>query len=441
MSFQKLNHCRNNTTTAPYIVLMELWYPFPYLIFMKFIQYQRMKIFLAIASIVILFTACDDGSEPYIPKPPYKPPIATDTIKSDVRAKAMFDLIVKNYRLSNGLFKESHPTQNGDPSISYLWPYVALVSGVATLSELEYNVNYAGLSDLYEKYFRTGANGNNIGGYGSSTNGSTGGGTRFYDDNAIVGISLMEAYRITKEQRFLERASRIVPFLESGFDSFLGGALWWNEDEKNIAGNENSNKPTCSNGYAALFLLEYYKVCPQSEKAAVLSFAKTLYQWLVNNLRDPADKCYWNDKNTSGVINKTKWTYNTGVMIQNGIRLYQITGEQRYLTEAIESAQGAYDFFVKTRNNIPFTYPDHDPWFNTKLLRGYIDLQPYYKNADNYIQSYYKYINFGYDNSRNSSGFFYEDWTGVSPKRYYILLMQAAVVESYGSLALYFKSK
>lgn len=400
-----------------------------------------MRSIFTIGLIVILFSACDDGSEPYIPKPPSKPPVVTDTVKSDVRAKAVFDLIVQHYKLSNGLYKESHPTQSGDPSISYLWPFVSLVSGAATLAELDYDVNYAGMSDLYEKYYRTGANGNSIGGYGSSTNGFTGGGTRFYDDNAIVGISLMEAYNITKEQRFLERAARIVPFLESGFDSMLGGAIWWNEDEKNISGNANSNKPACANGYATLFLLEYYKACPETEKAAVLSFAKNLYKWLFENLRDPADKCYWNDLNTAGAVNKTKWTYNTGVMIQNGVRLYQITGEQRYLNEAIESAQGAYDFFVKTRNNIPFTYPDHDPWFNTKLLRGYIDLQPYYKNADNYIQAYYKFTNYGYDNARNSSGFFYEDWTGGSPKRYYILLMQAAVVESYGSLALYLKSK
>ncbi|MBN2765977.1 MAG: glycosyltransferase [Paludibacteraceae bacterium] len=400
-----------------------------------------MRSIFTIGLIVILFSACDDGSEPYIPKPPSKPPVVTDTVKSDVRAKAMFDLITQHYKLSNGLYKESHPTQSGDPSISYLWPYVSLVSGAATLAELNYDVNYAGMSDLYEKYFRTGANGNSIGGYGSSTNGFTGGGTRFYDDNAIVGISLIEAYHITKEPRFLERAARIVPFLESGFDNMLGGAIWWNEDEKNISGNANSNKPACANGYATLFLLEYYKACPETERAAVLSFAKSLYKWLFENLRDPADKCYWNDLNTAGAVNKTKWTYNTGVMIQNGIRLYQITGEQRYLNEAIESAQGAYDFFVKTRNNIPFTYPDHDPWFNTKLLRGYIDLQPYYKNADNYIQAYYKFTNYGYDNARNSSGFFYEDWTGGSPKRYYILLMQAAVVESYGSLALYLKSK
>jgi hypothetical protein len=398
-------------------------------------------IFFTLGIALVMLTACDDGSEPYIPPTNGKPPVASDTVQSDVRAKAMFDLIGKYYKLSNGLYKESHPTQSGDPAFAYLWPYVSLVSGAAMLTETGYNVGYEAMSDLYEKYYRTGANGNTIGGYGSSTNGFTGGGTRFYDDNAIVGISLIEAYKLTNEQRFLDRASRIVPFLQSGFDTVLGGAIWWNENEKNIIGNPDSNKPACSNGYSTLFLLDYYRVCPPDEKAAVLSFAKSLYNWLVQNLRDPSDKCYWNDVNASGAINKTKWTYNTGVMIQNGIRLYEITGEQRFLNEAIESAQGSYNYFVKTRNDIPFTFPDHDPWFNTKLLRAYLDLQPYYNDADNYIQAYYRFINHGYDHARNTFGFYYEDWTGRNPKRYYILLMQAAVVESYGALAVYKKGK
>jgi len=393
---------------------------------------------LLFIGLFLLSVSCKDGSEPYIP-PIVKPPVNTDTVKCNERAKEIFDLINQYYKLPNGLYKESYPAQSGDPTYSYLWPYVGLVSGAATLTQAGYNVDLTALSDNYQKYYRTGANGNNIGGYGSSTNGTTGGGTRFYDDNSIVGISLMEAYNITKEQRFLDRSAQIVKFLESGFDNLLGGAIWWNEDEKNIAGNGNSNKPACSNGYATLFLLEYYAACPPAEKASVLAFAKTEYAWLKANLRDPGDKCYWNDINTAGVANKTKWTYNTGVMIQNGVRLYRITGDQTYLDDAVESAQGSYDFFVRSRNNLTLAFPENDPWFNTKLLRGYIDLAPLYKNADNYIQVYYKFINNGYDKARTANRFFYEDWTGGTPNRYQSLLMQVAVVESYGALSVYKK--
>jgi len=396
-----------------------------------------MRNLLLIGAVLGMFS-CGDGAETYVPVTVI-PPVVTDTVKCNVRAKEVFDLISQFYKLPNGLYKESNPSQSGDPAYSYLWPYVGLVSGAATLTRAGYSVDYTALSDNYEKYFRTGANGNNLGGYGSSTDGTNGGGTRFYDDNSIVGISLMEAFNITNEQRFLDRASVVVTFLKSGVDDLLGGAMWWNEDEKNIANDANSNKPACANGYATLFLLEYYNACPLVEKASVLAFAKKEYAWLKANLQDPADKCYWNDLNTAGVVNKTKWTYNTGVMIQSGVRLYRITGDQMYLNDAIASAQGSYDYFVKSRNNIALTFPGNDPWFNTKLLRGYIDLQPLYNNADTYIQVYYSFINNAYKKARTAQGFFFEDWTGANQSRYYSLLMQDAVVESYGALSLYRK--
>lgn len=394
---------------------------------------------LLILGIACLLLSCNDGSEPYNPKPPVIPPVVTDTVKCYARAKEVYDLINSHYKLSNGLYKENYPTQGDEPTYSYLWPYFCLVDAAVTLTQVGYDVNLTSLCDNYQLYYRSGANGNNIGGYGSASTGTTGTGTRFYDDNSIVGLTLVEAYNLTKQQKYLDRASIVVNFLKSGVDNLLGGAMWWNEDEKNIPGNGNSNKPSCSNGYATLFLLEYYMVCPEAEKASVLTFAKTEYAWLKKNLMDPSDKCYWNDVNASGTINTTKWTYNTGVMVQNGVRLYRITGDKTYLDDAIASADGAYDRFVKSRNNIALTYPDSDPWFNTKLLRGYIDLAPLYKNADNYIQVYYNFINYAYKNARTSTGFFYEDWTGANPKRYYSLLMQDAVVESYGALSIYKK--
>lgn len=387
--------------------------------------------------LVLILTSCDDGSEPYHPSGNGNKPVEVN-VDCHKRAKEIFDLINSNYKVGgNNLYKENFPAQPGDASYSFLWPYDGLISGAATLTQLGYNVGYPDMVDAFEKYYRTGANGNTIGGYGSSTNGTTGGGTRFYDDNSIVGLSLLEAYHITKDDKYKLRAQRIVGFLKSGIDNELGGALWWNEDKKKVVGDENSNKPTCANGYATLFLLEYSLVCDASEKQDVLNVAKGLYDWLRANLYDSDSKCYWNDKNTQGQINRTIWTYNTAVMIQNGIRLYKITGEQKYLTEATTSTEGSYDYFVKIRNGIS-SYPDHDPWFNTKLLRAYIDMVPYSKNADTYIKTYYNFINNGYDKARSTNGFFREDWTGkiINAQRDASLLIQAAVVESYGALAL-----
>lgn len=396
---------------------------------------------ILLVSFMFLFLSCSDGSEEFKPGKTKPTTNVADSLPCHQKGKEHFDRINQYYLLSNGLYQESYPVQSGDPSVSYLWPYVGLVSGAATLTQIGYDVNLTGLTDAYQKYYRTGANGNQIGGYGSSTDGTKGGGTRFYDDNSIVGISLIEAYKLTKEQRYLDRAATIVAFLKSGTDATLGGGIWWNEDEKNLAGNANSNKPTCANGYATLFLLDYYTVCPSAEKSSILTFAKAEYEWVKSNLRDPGDKCYWNDLNTAGIANKTKWTYNTGVMIQNGVRLYQLTGNQLYLDDAIASAEGSFDSFVRSRNKLALAFPENDPWFNTKLLRGYIDLAPHFKNANSFIKVYLTFINYAYQNARTDKGFYYEDWTGVSPQRYYSLLMQDAVVESYGALSIYLQEK
>ncbi len=395
-----------------------------------------MKKVLFILITGIMFS-CGDGSEEWDPNGPPSPPPPTTEVNYKERAKEIFDKIQIHYKsATSGLLKENYPAQTGDEAYSFLWPFDATVSGAALLTELGYNVNYETLVTNFDKYWRDGAEGNNIGGFGSSTDGTTGGGTRFYDDNSIVGISLIEAYHITGNQSFLERAKQVVDFLKSGEDNKLGGGLWWNEAQKDQTGVSDSNKPACSNGYATQFLLQYYEVCSASEKADILAFAKRQYNWIRENLLD-TDHCYWNDINNQGVVNKYKWTYNTGVMVQNGICLYTITGEKKYLDEAIASAQGAYDYFVKPRNGVSLAYPDSDPWFNTKLLRAYIDLVPHHAAADKYIQVYINFINHGYDKARTDMGFFYEDWTGASPKRYYSLLMQAAVVESYAAIALY----
>lgn len=388
----------------------------------------------------VLLPSCGDDSEKWSPEEEQTPPPSSgEEVDYKERAKELFDLIQIHYRISSGgLYKENYPQQAGDLSYSYLWPYDGIVSGAALLTELGYSVGFEIMVVNFDKYWRDNVAGNAIPGFGSSTNGTTGGGTRFYDDNSIVGINLVDAYEITGNEVFLSRARQVVQFLKSGEDNVLGGALWWNEEQKNITGEVNSNKPTCSNGYATQFLLRYYTVCEASEKADVLAFAKRLYAWLKTNLKD-TDHCYWNDMNNQGGINKTKWTYNTGVMIQNGVCLYRITGENSYLNDAVASAQGSYDYFVKTRNGVTLSYPDHDPWFNTKLLRAYIDLVPLHAKVDSYIKAYAKYINHGYDAARLTTGFFYEDWTGVSPNRYYSLLMQAAVVESYAALALYYE--
>lgn len=365
----------------------------------------------------------------------------TETIVWHKRAYDTYLTIEKLYGITSGptagFFNENYPKESGDLNASFLWPYDGLMSGVALLNKLGYEVGYKDKIERYEAYFRN----LSVGGYGSQTDGSFGGGDRFYDDNSIIGLNLVEAYKQLKEEKYLARCKQIVQFLRSGEDDILGGAIWWCEGQKNKPGNGDSNKPACANGYAQWFLLSYYEICPEAEKADVLAFAKRLYAWERTNLLDSSDQTYWNDRNADGSINKTKWTYNSGAMIAAGTRLYHITGEKHYLDEAIATAKGAYGCFVKTRNGMGLGYPLNDPWFTVKLIRAYIELEPDFATCTEYIKVFTANLKYAWEHGRNQNGLFYEDWSGqeINPARDKGLLMQDAALESLAAIALYNK--
>jgi len=396
---------------------------------------------LAAASLLL---SCDNSVEEWKPggnqgggheKP-------SETTSYSEKALETYESIVRNYLVVSGptagLFNENCPKGQGDLPASFLWPYDGLMSGLAAMNKLGFDVDYAERAEKFQLYWRNSGTAG-VGGYGSQTDGRNGGGDRFYDDNSIVGIELVEAYRQTGDEKYLARCRQIVEFLHSGYDDVFGGGLWWNESAKNIPGNDSSNKPACANGYAVWFLTTYLEICPENEKAGVLDFAESLYDWLYDNLRDPEDNVYWNSKGADGTINRTKWTYNSGAMTAGGVNLYKATGETSYLTQAKATAEGAYNHFVKSRNGIPLCWPTNDPWFTIQLIKSYILLEEYHPRCKDYIEVFIANLDYAWENGRMGNGLFHEDWTGKNPNpsRDCGLLMQAAALESLATIALY----
>lgn len=406
---------------------------------------------MAVSSIMLL-AACDNSKEDWTPgnnngSGDGKEPVTEEKVVWHKRAKETYDAIVRCYRITSGtaagLFNENYPKGSGDGAASFLWPYDGLVAGVSTLYKLGYEVGYKDMVDRFEAYYRQ-RGVLNVGGYGSSTDGKNGGGDRFFDDNAIIGIELVEAYELLKDPKYLERCAQIVKFYKAGIDNTMGRALWWCESNINQPGNDSSNKPACANGFATWFLMRYYEVCPEAEKAEVLALAKDLYQWLYDNLRDPGDNLYWNSKGADGSINTTKWTYNSGAMIAGGVRLYEATGDSRYLNEAKATAKSSYDYYVRSRNGIPLCYPTNDPWFTIQMIKSYVELESYDKSfVAKAMEVFIANLDNAWAKGRMTNGLFYEDWTGVkvNPDRDKGLLMQAAALESLGVVAIYKNEK
>lgn len=127
---------------------------------------------------------------------------------------------------------------------------------------------------------------------------------RYYDDNAWMALAYAETAEVLKEDRWWEWSKRALDFALQG-ESPAGGVFWRESD--------HASRNTCSNAPTAAACVIYYRY---SKDPRYLEAAKRLYQWTSKTLRDPADGLYWDNINTSGVVERTKWSYNSALMIR-----------------------------------------------------------------------------------------------------------------------------
>jgi len=347
------------------------------------------------------------------------------------KAFATYEMIQQLYKKGD-LYKENFPEQTGDREYSYLWPYVGMLTAGNVLYELGYDreildKQFSGLEEYYDDR-------DNLPTYQAFP---VSGGTtdHYYDDSAIVVMELINAYELTNETFYLERAKAVTDFIMSGEDSRMGGGLYWFEGQsENCNNGPNCMKAANTSAYAAYVTSKMYQI---TNNEVYLTFAKRVYEWTYTTLRDPSDNLYWNDINIgSEQINTTKWTYNAAMMIMSAVNLYQISDDQEYLEEAVNTARSAHSKFTKVTSGRIF-YPQNDSWFNVELLTAYIQLSQYDEKSKDYVEVLKDNMDYAWENARNEEGQFYEDWSGNNEGRYYWLLHQAALVEAFGRIAIY----
>ncbi len=154
---------------------------------------------------------------------------------------------------------------------------------------------------------------------------------RYYDDNQWMVMALCDAADVLRDKQVLVYAQETLKYVLSGEDDKLGGGIYWHEPKK-------ESKNTCSNAPAAAACLAVYE---RTKNLTYLNQAKALYAWTRKNLQDPADGLFWDSINLSGKIQKTKWSYNTALMIRTAAELGRITGEQAYKDEAERMASAS----------------------------------------------------------------------------------------------------
>lgn len=396
--------------------------------FAGFLSVIRKLPFTVLALLAVSLAGCDrqtDGTSIYLD-----------------RAKQTLDSLYANYSVEEKLLlRENYPfdedymatylaseEQASMPNpYAFLWPFSGTFSAVSAIMESDGDYRrmldsrvLPGLEEYYDTK-RTPA------GYASYIE-STPPADRFYDDNVWIGIDFTDAYLQTGDERYLAKARQVWKFVDSGRDSLLGGGIYWCEQAR-------TSKNTCSNAPGAVYALKLYKA---TGDAAYLGQGKALYEWTKKNLKDPADNLYFDNIGLDGRVDKAKYAYNSGQMLQAAALLYDITGEAAYLEDAKKTAASCHDYFFHD-----FTSPDGESfrllnrgniWFTAVMFRGFVELYGIDKDPK-YMDDFRHSLDYAWDHARDRRGLFSQDWSGSAHDSTKWLLTQAAMAEMYARIS------
>lgn len=242
---------------------------------------------------------------------------------------------------------------------------------------------------------------------------------RYYDDNAWICLSLLEAHALTHDPDDLKAATEAYDFMMSGAaDGSLGGGIYWHEDRP-------TSKNACSSGPAMLASLAFYD---RTREPRYLDTAKRLYDWTRARLQDPDDGLVYDSiRVTDGRVNKAKYTYNSATLIRAACGLYRVTGEGAYLDEAHRVARAAEERFVRKEDGL-LTGAGK---LGVKLVEAFLDLAD--TDHDDHWRQVVARCLTALHTRRNAAGFYPTNWPAdpPPPDRPVRLIDQAAPARAY----------
>ena len=358
------------------------------------------------------------------------------------RADSLLQRVLSLYEVKKyGLLMETYPrnpkqqitytantgSEVTQQEVSFLWPYSAMVSGCVSLYKTSGNKKYKKLMDKQIKpgldlYWDTPRQPECYQSYPAFA----GQNDRYYDDNDWVAIDFCDYYAVTKNKEYLKKAIALHDYIYSGWSDELGGGIYWCEQKK-------ESKNTCSNAPATVLCMKLYKLTKDKK---YLDQAMATYQWTRDNLRDPSDFVYWDNKNLQGKIGYAKYTYNSGQMIQAGVLLYQATGDEQYLKDAQQTAKGSYEHFLKPQPTVKgeMKFFPSSPWFNVILFRGLKALYEVDKN-DTYVKAMIDNADYAWQYTRDENGLLNNDWSGNRKDKFKSLLENSCMIELYSEIS------
>ncbi|MBB6107552.1 glycoside hydrolase family 76 protein [Mucilaginibacter lappiensis] len=152
----------------------------------------------------------------------------------------------------------------------------------------------------------------------------------FYDDMGWLANASLRDYTITHDADYLNVAQQLYTEIKGGSNTIAGGGIAWQRSQlyyKNIP----------STGNATILAARFYEL---QNKPEDLALAKSLYNWMKNNLVNPTSGVVLDgiNRNQDGQVDNWIFTYNQGLFIGSAVELYNITKDPMYLQDAIRTA-------------------------------------------------------------------------------------------------------
>jgi predicted alpha-1,6-mannanase (GH76 family) len=158
----------------------------------------------------------------------------------------------------------------------------------------------------------------------------------YYDDEGWWALAWIDAYRLTKQKKYLEMAQTIFADMTSGYDKTCGGGIYWKKPQL--------YKNAIANSLFMLVALRLHQDAPKVKIAGKkpLKWGEMVWQWfretgMINRqtwlVEDGLKDCEPN--------RNQNWTYNQGVPIAVMCELYRIKKDKEALHTAEEIARAA----------------------------------------------------------------------------------------------------
>ncbi len=211
--------------------------------------------------------------------------------------------------------------------------------------------------------------------YSSDVVGTHLGGDRYYDDNAWVGLALIQLERMRPGAGWLERAGHLFRFAVAGWDRRPAvpspGGVFWVEQGRGL-GARNHDRNTISNAPNAELGLHLAELTGGSVGPEGSIGAEDMYGWVnatLDSSRDgatPATGLFWDKVRGDGTLDQALWSYNQGSMVGVNVLLHRRgDGSQAdYLVRAETIAGKALRHFARRG------YEAQPPAFNAIFFRN-----------------------------------------------------------------------